>query len=302
MGDDGGVLRMALLANPAARAGRAAHDLDRVLDRLRHQQVEPDVLTAESPSAAADAARGAVTDGINRLLVLGGDGIMHLAAGAVAGTPTVMGVIPAGTGNDFARALGLLDGGLEQRVDTALANPVALDVIAAEGRTALSSVIAGFPSNVNARANRMPFPRGASRYTIATLLELPGMRPADYRLVLDGEVHDVRAAVVVVANTRYFGAGMDICPDADPTDAMLDICIVGDASRLELLRSFQKVKTGTHVEHPKVAMHRATEVVIEGVGEIRADGEAFGELPVSLRATPGALMVAGASAAPVVPD
>lgn len=302
MGDDGGVLRMALLANPAARAGRAAHDLDRVLDRLRHQQVEPDVLTAESPSAAADAARGAVTDGINRLLVLGGDGIMHLAAGAVAGTPTVMGVIPAGTGNDFARALGLLDGGLEQRVDTALADPVALDVIAAGGRTALSSVTAGFPSNVNARANRMPFPRGTSRYTISTLLELPGMRPVDYRLVLDGEVHDVRAAVVVVANTRYFGAGMDICPDADPTDAMLDICIVGDASRLELLRSFQKVKTGTHVEHPKVAMHRATEVVIEGVGEIRADGEAFGELPVSLRATPGALMVAGASAAPVVPD
>ena len=227
---------------------------------------------------------------------------MHLAAGAVAATPTVLGVIPAGTGNDFARALGLLDGGLEQRVDTALGDPVALDVIAAGGRTALSSVIAGFPSNVNARVNRMPFPRGASRYTIATLLELPGMRPADYRLVLDGEVHDVRAAVVVVANTRYFGAGMDICPDADPTDAMLDLCIVGDAGRLELLRSFQKVKTGTHVEHPKVAMHRATEVVIEGVGEIRADGEAFGELPVSLRAAPCALMVAGASAAPVVRD
>ena len=293
---------MALLANPAARAGRAARDLDRVLDRLQTHGIQPAVLTTASPAEAATAARQAIEGGLNRLLVLGGDGIMHLAAGAVAGTPTVMGVIPAGTGNDFARALGLLDGGLEQRVDTALANPVALDVIAAEGRTALSSVIAGFPSNVNARANRMPFPRGASRYTIATLLELPGMRPADYRLVLAGEVHAVRAAVVVVANTRYFGAGMDICPDADPTDAMLDICIVGDASRLELLRSFQKVKTGTHVEHPKVAMHRATEVVIEGVGEIRADGEAFGELPVSLRATPGALMVAGASAAPVVRD
>lgn len=302
MDDDGDVLHMALLANPAARAGRAAHDLERVLDRLRTHGIQPAVLTADSPAEAATAARQAVEGGLERLLVLGGDGVMHLAAGAVAATPTVMGVIPAGTGNDFARALGLLDGGLEQRVDTALGDPVALDVIAAGGRTALSSVIAGFPSNVNARANRMAFPRGTARYTISTLLELPGMRPSDYRLVLDGEVHDVRAAVVVVANTRYFGAGMDICPDADPTDAMLDLCIVGDAGRLELLRSFQKVKTGAHIEHPKVTMHRATEVVIEGVGEVRADGEAFGELPVSLHAAPGALMVAGASTAPMVRD
>ena len=83
---------------------------------------------------------------------------------------------------------------------------------------------------------------------------------------------------------------------------MLDICIVGDVGRLELLRSFQKVKTGAHIKHPKVTMHRATEVVIEGVGEVRADGEAFGELPVSLRAAPGALMVAGASTAPIVRD
>ena len=84
--------------------------------------------------------------------------------------------------------------------------------------------------------------------------------------------------------------------------ARIDLCIVGDAGRLELLRSFQKVKTGAHIEHPKVTMHRATEVVIEGVGEVRADGEAFGELPVSLRAAPGALMVAGASTAPMVRD
>ena len=300
MDDDGDVLHMALLANPAARAGRAAHDLERVLDRLRTHGIQPAVLTADSPAEAATAARQAVEGGLERLLVLGGDGVMHLAAGAVAATPTVMGVIPAGTGNDFARALGLLDGTLEQRVDRALADPVALDVIDAGGRIALTSVIAGFPSNVNTRANRMAFPRGTARYTIATLLELPRMRPTDHRLVLDGRVHDVRAAAVVVANSRYFGAGMDICPDADPTDGLLDVCIVGDTGRLELLRSFQKVKTGTHVEHPKVTMHRATEVVIEGVGEVRADGEAFGELPVSLRAAPGALMVAGASTAPMI--
>ena len=116
MGDDGGVLHMALLANPAARAGRAAADLDRVLARLRTHGIQPAVLTADSPAEAATAARQAVEGGLERLLVLGGDGVMHLAAGAVAATPTVRGVIPAGTGNDFARALGLLDGGLDVNV------------------------------------------------------------------------------------------------------------------------------------------------------------------------------------------
>jgi len=299
MGDDGAVLRMALLANPAARAGRAADDVHRVMARLRSHGIEPELLTAESPRSAADAARRCIDDGIDRLLVLGGDGIMHIAAGAVVGTSTVMGVIPAGTGNDFARALGLLGGGLEDRVDAALADPVALDAIDAGGRTAVTSVIAGFPSAVNARTNRMAFPRGTARYTIATLLEIPRMRPTDYRLVLDGEAIDLRAAVVVVANTRFFGAGMDICPDADPADGLLDICIVGDAGRLELLRSFQKVKTGSHIGHPKVSMFRASEVVLEGDGDVRADGEAFGELtvgtPLTLRTASGALLVAGAS-------
>ena len=295
MGDDGEVLRMALLANPAARAGRAAADLQRVLARLREQGIRPEVLAADSAGAATEAARRAVSSGATRLFVLGGDGIMHLAAGALVGTPTVLGAIPAGTGNDFARALRLLTGDLEQRVDTALLEPAAIDVIDA-GRTALTSVIAGFPSTVNARANNMSFPKGTARYTIATLLELPRMRPADYRLVLDGEAQDIRAAVVVVANTRFFGAGMDICPGADPTDGLLDVCIVGDVRRLELLRSFQKVKTGSHIDHPGVTMFRASEVAVEGGGYVRADGEAFGGLPISLRVAPAALHVAGASA------
>ena len=295
MGDDGGVLHMALLANPEARAGRAAADLERVLGRLQDHGIRPEVLTAASAGASTEAARHAVSNGTTRLLVLGGDGIMHLAAGALVDTSTVLGAIPAGTGNDFARALGLLTGNLEQRVDTALLDPAVIDAIDVEGRTALTSVIAGFPSEVNARANLMSFPKGTARYTIATLLELPRMRPAEYRIVLDGEAQDLRATVVVVANTRFFGAGMDICPDADPTDGLLNVCIVGDAGRLELLRSFQKVKAGNHVDHPRVTMFRATEVEVGGIGRVRADGEPFGGLPVRMRATPGALMVAGAS-------
>ena len=161
-------------------------------------------------------------------------------------------------------------------------------------RPAVTNVIIGFPATVNERANRMRM--GAARYTVATLLEIPRMRPQPYRLVLDGEARDLHAAVVVVANTAYFGAGMAICPDADPTDGLLDVCVVGDAGRVELLRSFRLVNSGRHVGHPKVSMFRAGEVTVEGVGPIRADGEPLGALPVTLRPDRGALLVAGASA------
>ena len=295
MGNDGPMSGMtphvAVLANPAARAGR---DLDRVLQRLQALGVAPDVLAAGSPAEAIAAAEKAVADGTERLVVVGGDGIVHLAAGALAGSSTALGIIAAGTGNDAARALGLLDGDLGTRVDRALDEPTAIDMISGGDRPAVTNVIIGFPATVNERANRMRM--GAARYTVATLLEIPRMRPQPYRLVLDGEARDLHAAVVVVANTAYFGAGMAICPDADPTDGLLDVCVVGDASRVELLRSFRLVSSGRHVGHPKVSMFRAGEVTVEGTGPIRADGEPLGALPVTLRPDRGALLVAGASA------
>jgi diacylglycerol kinase (ATP) len=119
------------------------------------------------------------------------------------------------------------------------------------------------------------------------------MRPQDYCLTLDGKEHQLKAAVVAVANTAYFGAGMAICPEADSTDGLLDICVVGQVSRLELLRSFTQIRTGSHVDHPKVSMFQATEAAIKGDGPARGDGETLSDLPLTLRSDPGALLVAG---------
>ncbi|MBT5568289.1 MAG: sphingosine kinase, partial [Acidimicrobiaceae bacterium] len=206
-----------------------------------------------------------------------------------------------GTGNDAAEALGLRAGSLEDRVDRALADPVPIDLIWTGERHAVTSCVAGFPADVNVRAEAMRFPRGPSRYTLATLAELPAMRPGRYRLTLDGEVVELTAAVVVVANTAFFGGGMRICPDADPTDGLLDVCIVGEVGRLSLLRSFAKVRTGAHVDHPGVSMFRAAAVAITALDAqpgLRADGEPFGSLPCELVAQPEAIRVAGANSAP----
>lgn len=293
--------QVALLANPAARSGRAAADVHRVVDRLRAHGIEPLLLDATSADAARAAAAHAVTTGTQRLVAFGGDGIVQIAADAAAGSATVLGLVAGGTGNDATEALRLRDGSLEDRIDRALEDPVPVDLISDSHRHAVTSCVTGFPAAVNVRAEAMRFPRGPSRYTLATLAELPGMRPGRYRLTLDGEVVDLAAAVVVVANTAFFGGGMRICPDADPTDGLLDVCVVGEVGRLSLLRSFAKVRTGAHLDHPDVSMFRAATVGIESLDAepgLRADGEPFGSLPCTLTARPGAVWVAGARTTP----
>ena len=291
------VSQVSLLVNPRAGGGRAGPVSKAVVAYLRDLGVKIEVLAPTSPEGALEAARQVSAMGAERLLVVGGDGLIRLAASALAGGTTVLGIVAAGTGNDAARALSLLDGSLEEQVQWALADPVPIDLVVGSGQPVVTSAVCGFPTTVNERANRMRFPKAASRYTLATLLEIPRMAPAHYRLVLDGEALEIGAAAIVVANTAYFGGGMRICPEADPTDGVIDVCVIGDLGRLDLLRSLQQVRTGRHVDHPKVAMYRAGVVGVEGVGPVRADGEPLGDLPVVLRADPGALLVAGATTA-----
>ncbi|MEC8815485.1 MAG: diacylglycerol kinase family protein, partial [Actinomycetota bacterium] len=145
--------QVALLINPAARHGRAASQVDRVLVRLREHGVEPLVLDSSSAEVARTAAHHAVAAGVERIVAFGGDGIVHLAAGAVAGTSTVVGVVAGGTGNDAAEALGLPGGSLEDRVDRSLEAPTAVDAIvrvdsdeSLSGPShAITSCVAGFP-------------------------------------------------------------------------------------------------------------------------------------------------------------
>lgn len=290
MRHDESMSEIALLVNSAARAGRAASDLPKILDRLAHHGLKPEILEASTPEAVSQAIADSSAE---RILLAGGDGVLHHALPALTGSGRILGLIPAGTGNDAARAWGLLDGNLANQVDRALAEPTAIDLISGGPRPVATSVISGFPAAVNTRANAMRLPKGQARYTVATLAELPKMRPQDYCLTLDGKEHQLKAAVVAVANTAYFGAGMAICPEADSTDGLLDICVVGQVSRLELLRSFTQIRTGSHVDHPKVSMFQATEVTIKGDGPARGDGETLSELPLTLRSDPGALLVAG---------
>jgi len=284
-------MKVALLINHFAKAGRANNYLEQILNRLKLHGVFPDVF---SPESTDDVTKKISTSDADRIIVVGGDGSLHYAANALANTDRTLGLIPLGTGNDAARAFRISDGDLNDHIDRTLEDPLPIDLVKSDNHYFVTSCIMGFPSKVNQYSNTMRFPKGQSRYTVATLAELKSLKSERYELELDEENFEIEAAAVVVANTSFFGAGMKICPEANPSDGMLDICVLGNVSRMKLLHLFTKIQNGSHVHEPEVFLYRSRSISIRADGQARADGEPFKNLPLSMKVQPNALLLAGA--------
>ncbi|MFG2102923.1 diacylglycerol kinase [Micromonospora echinaurantiaca] len=290
---------VAVLANPTAGRGRHRGLLPGLLDRLAATGRPVRLLEAHSADQAEAACHAAVADGVAALVAVGGDGTVHRALQAVAGTPVPFGPVPAGTGNDFAVDTGFPADPLaavEVIVDALRAGrtrPVDLArLTGADGtRRWYGAVLAaGFDAIVNERANRMRWPRGPRRYDLAILVELARLRPRRYKLRLDGEPQEVDAVLVAVGNAPSYGGGMRICPDADLTDGLLDVVVGGRFDRLTLMRVKPSIYQGTHVRHPLVRSYRVREVELAAEGiTTYADGERVLDLPVTVTAVPAAL-------------
>jgi diacylglycerol kinase (ATP) len=183
---------------------------------------------------------------------------------------------------------------MDAAANAALGAASLVDLMRMGDRFAASVATAGFSVSVNARANTMRFPRGASKYTVATLRELRNMGARDIDLTIDGETHKCRSTVVTVANTSDFGGGMRISPAAKPDDGLLEVTVVGECGRLELLRWFRKVFDGSHLDHPRVSTFQGSAITLEGeVGDVWADGEPVSTAEVTIEVVPKALHVAG---------
>ena len=281
-----------LVANPAARAGQTGEEIAGVSARLGALGADVTEVIGSDAAETSTLIEQAVAGGAERIVVLGGDGLVHLAVQSIAQSPTVLGLIPSGTGNDFAGALGL-NAEATVAVEAALGDPSQVDLMRIGNRWGASVATAGFSVAVNERANRMRFPKGASRYTVATLLQLPRMTAAGFQLAIDDDEQNVVASLVTIANTSDFGGGMRISPEASPTDGLLDVTVVGEVGRVELLRWFRKVFDGTHLDHPKVSTFRGRAVTVTADADIWADGEPVAPAPVTIEAVPGALLLAG---------
>lgn len=292
---------MAVLANHTAGRGRHRRLLPEILDRLAAAGRPLQQLSAGTGGSAEAACHAAVAGGAGALVVVGGDGTLHAALQALAGTGVPFGVVPAGTGNDIATGFGFPSTPLAaaDAVATALRGGTSrrLDLVRATGpdgglRWYGGVLAAGFDAIVNARANRIRWPKGDRRYDLAIFLELVRLRPRDYLMHLDGVPHRFAGVLVAVGNTASYGGGIRICPHADPADGLLDVVIGGPMSRTTLVRLRPRAYRGTHLQHRLVTSYRAREVRLDSAGiTTYADGERCVPLPATFTVVPGALAV-----------
>jgi diacylglycerol kinase (ATP) len=288
-----------VLISPSAGRGRARAATGAVLAALRAGGLTPQVLDATTRDEAERQTAKAVADGAPAIVAVGGDGTAHTVLQAVAGTPTPMAVVPAGTGNDLARALGIpadpVAAARAAATDLADDRTTAVDAGRVGQRWWATVLCCGFDSAVSDRANRLRWPRGRRRYDVAILAELARLRSHEITMVLDGVESTVPATLIAVGNTSWYGGGLRVCPAADPADGLFDVTVVGPMSRRELISTRPRLTAGTHVEHPAVTVHRAARVGLASPGVTAwADGEPVAPLPVTAECVAGALHVVGA--------
>ncbi len=284
---------IALLTNPSSGKGKGAGLRALVVGRLRDSGLSVRDLVGRDADEGLDLARQCVADGLETLVVCGGDGMVHLGTQAVAGTTTRLGIVPAGTGNDVARYFDLPRNDPKSATDRIIAGRTRTIDLARSGSKYFVTVLAaGFDAIVNERANAMTWPKGQMRYNLATIAELRTFTPLSYTLELDGVARRLDAMLVAVGNGPSFGGGLRITEGALLDDGLLDVVIIKPMSKPELLRTYPKLFKGTHVSHPQYEHHRVRSVTVAAPGVVSyADGERFGPLPLTIECAPGALTV-----------
>jgi diacylglycerol kinase (ATP) len=291
-------MRVTLIVNPAAGGGRGRQALDRALPHLRTRGVDPQVHVCTNGREPAHLARESAEAGADIVVAVGGDGQARSVANGLLGTGAALGLLPAGSANDYARAVGIPRNDILAATDLLLEPRLArVDVVRVETDAGVEHFLnvggTGFDSVVVAAADGIPFLRGSPRYVLAVLRELPQFRAGNFSLTADGTKRDFRGMIVAVANGSTYGGGMRVAPTASLQSGQLEVCIVGELSRLAFVRAFPLVFRGTHITHPAVTMLQAREIEIsaEPPFEITGDGERIGRLPARFSVLPAALPV-----------
>ncbi len=286
-------MRASVIVNPSAGGGRAARALPVVEAELARLGIEHHVERTQSLDHARELGRAAADAG-ETAVAFGGDGVIGAVADALKHSDGVLGVLPGGRGNDFARVLGIA---LEPQAACsvlATGKVSALDLGEVGSKTFLSIASCGFDSDANRIANETRLIRGNLVYTYGALRALIAWRPARFEVTIDGgEPHIVVGYTVAAANAGAYGGGMLMAPNASVTDGRLDVVMVSHRSKLTFLRRLPTLFKGEHVRQREVQVVRGAEVQISADRPftLYADGDPIAELPATVRVLPAAVKV-----------
>jgi diacylglycerol kinase (ATP) len=284
-----------VVINPQAGKGKASSLSNKLQLLLQINHVPFGIIHQTSKELTTLELRSKIESGkFHTVIAIGGDGLVNLCLQEIAEREIALAVIPAGTGNDFARAVGSHKKSVDTIVHTLLdTKPFEIDlglVTGGFGRRWYVQVLStGFDALVNGLANKITWPKGQLRYSIATLYTLAQFKPIEYEVIVDGKQIKQDFMLVVVANGKTYGGGMQICPNASISDGLFDILLVHPVSKLVLLTIFPKVFFGKHIPHPKIEVLYGRRVQLSAKAQSFADGEFISKLPIRIENVPNAL-------------
>ncbi|HEY1712662.1 MAG TPA: diacylglycerol kinase family protein [Solirubrobacteraceae bacterium] len=281
-------MTLSVIVNPFAGGGRAARELDGVQAALHRLGLEHHVERTTSLEHARELARAAAQAG-ETAVAFGGDGLIGAVADALRHSDGVLGVLPGGRGNDFARMLGIPNSPSEACEVLAHGEVRRLDLGVVGDKTFIGIASCGFDSEANRIANETTLVRGRMVYAYGLLRALAGWRPATFTVTVDdAPPRTASGYTIAVANSRYYGGGMMLAPDATLDDGILDVVMILQTSKVNFLRRAPSVFTGAHVrlDNVEVLRGRTVKIAASRPFTLYADGDPIAELPVTVSVLP----------------
>jgi diacylglycerol kinase (ATP) len=281
-----------VVVNPKAGVGAAASLATQIVGFLQSRSISYRMISPNSAVETNLLVREVLQKNeVTKLLSVGGDGLFHLLLQLAIEFKVPLAITPGGTGNDFYRTLGWFESDLTEYLEHLISTePSLVDVGVVDGEYFGAVLSSGFDSVVNERANKLHWPKGPAKYNAAIVLEFPKFKAIDFKIYADEKILEVEAMLIAIGNGSSYGGGMQVCPDADLQDGLLDIMILHPVSKIEFIKVFPTVYKGTHIEHPQVEVIRAKRVRIESSAIAYADGERIGQLPVQVESLPQSLL------------
>ena len=281
-----------VVINPVSGSGKGAILGTEAAGFFSERRLSYQIITATS----ADKLRSYLAEFLDSnvgliegVVAVGGDGLVHLVLQVVVPRNIAFSAIPAGTGNDFVRALGWELDEIKIQLNTVVSTPpVAIDLGLVDSEWFGAVLSTGFDSLVNEKANKMKWPKGPMKYNLAIAMELPKFKPLNYTIELDNQVIETEAMLIAVGNGGSYGGGMKVCPDAVMSDGLFDVMVLRPVSKVEFVRVFPTVFSGKHINHKQVDIYRTKRVSLHAPAVAYADGERIGGLPVRAECIAGA--------------
>ena len=281
-----------VVINPVSGSGKGAILGTEAAGFFSERRLSYQIITATS----ADKLRSNLAEFLDSnvgliegVVAVGGDGLVHLVLQMVVPRRIPFSAIPAGTGNDFVRALGWGLDEIKIQLNTVVSTPpAAIDLGLVDSEWFGAVLSTGFDSVVNEKANKMKWPKGPMKYNLAIAMELPKFKPLNYTIELDNQVIETEAMLIAVGNGGSYGGGMKVCPDAVMSDGLFDVMVLRPVSKVEFVRVFPTVFSGKHINHKQVDIYRTKRVSLHAPAVAYADGERIGGLPVRAECIAGA--------------